>query len=275
MGARHRNLPRVDDDADVAVRLVGGVQLLTALEPDRGEGAVAAAGAPAEEVRAREGRDEGIARAGDELRWRPELAKPSLHEDADLVGERRRVLVVVRHEQRRQPELPQQLRELVPDLRLRVRIERRQRLVEEKDVRLARERPRERDALPLAARQLLRTRRSEMPDPEPLEQRRHRPPAGAEGHVGADAQVWEQRVVLEDEPGAPPRAVSTHRSPSRETRPRAGAASPAITCRTDVFPAPEGPTRATVPATSSASSSAKARRGSVKSAWRVATGGRA
>ena len=218
---------------------------------------------------------------GDELRRRAELPQPALDEDADLVGERGRVLVVVRHEQRRQRELPQQLRELVPHLGLRVRVERRERLVEEEHPRIAGERPRERDPLPLASRELVRMRRREVRDAEALEQRVDVAAARAEGDVRAHAQVREEGVVLEHEADAAP--LGREREPALGVEPRAhrpgtrgreaARRGRRSTRRTDVLPAPDGPTSATVRETSSASSSAKARRGSVKSAWRVAIGG--
>ena len=169
MRPRHRHLPRVDDYADVPFRLVRGVQVIAALQPDRGQRALAAAGASPEEVRAGERGHEGVARTRHELGRCSELSEPSLHEDSDLVGERRRVLVVVRHEQSRQRELPQQLRELVPHLGLRVCVERGQRLVEEEHRGVTRQCPRERDPLPLAARELAGMRGGEVADPEPLQ----------------------------------------------------------------------------------------------------------
>ena len=86
-----------------------------------------------------------------------------------LSGERRRVLVVVGHEQRRQPELAQQLLQLAAHGRLRVRVERRERLVEQQHAGVARERPRQRDALALAAGELGRLRVREVRDAEALE----------------------------------------------------------------------------------------------------------
>ena len=91
---------------------------------------------------------------------RAALEDPAVDDHADLVGERGGVLEVVGDEDGRQRELAEQLVELDPHRRLRVRIERRQRLVEQQDARLERERPRERDPLALAARQLADTGRA-------------------------------------------------------------------------------------------------------------------
>ncbi len=100
----------------------------------------------------------GSLRAGDQLVRRSDLAQAALDQDADRARERRGVLVVVRDDQRRQLERAQELLELGAHARLRVGVEGRQRLVEEQDARVARERPREGNALPLAARELTRPR---------------------------------------------------------------------------------------------------------------------
>ena len=49
-----------------------------------------------------------------------ELEQPPVQENADAIGERGRVLEVVRDEERRQSQLPEQLGELEPDRRSRV-----------------------------------------------------------------------------------------------------------------------------------------------------------
>ena len=89
---------------------------------------------------------------------RRELSQAPVHEHADPRGERGRVLEVVRHEERRQLELAQELGELGAHLPARVRIEGRHRLVEEENGGVARERARERNPLPLAAGELARAR---------------------------------------------------------------------------------------------------------------------
>ena len=130
------------------------------------------------------------------------LPQLPVDEDSHLVRERGRVLEVVRDEDHRQPEVAQQLAQLEPHRRLRVRVERRQRLVEEQHVRLARERAGERDALLLAAGELGRPRVRERGDVEPLEQLVHARAARVRD-VLAHGQVREQRVLLEDEADAP------------------------------------------------------------------------
>jgi hypothetical protein len=118
-----------------------------------------------------------------------------------------------------------------------VRVERGQRLVEEKHPGAPRERARERDALALAARDRVRPGGCERGDAEALEERvdlRRR--RAAEGDVAADAEVREQGVLLEHEPhraalgrevdpslGVEPRlAVERHAAAARplETRDR-------------------------------------------------------
>ena len=80
----------------------------------------------------------------------------------DPVGERRRVVEVVRDEQRRQPQLGQELGQLAADDVARVCVERRERLVEQEHRRVAGECPRKRDPLPLTPREIGRPRLREV-----------------------------------------------------------------------------------------------------------------
>src|SRR5581483_6895555 len=130
----------------------------------------------------------------------------------DAVCERRRVLEVVRDEDGRQRELGQQLLQLRADAGARVRVERRHRLVEQQDLGIACEGASERDALPLAARELPRTRTREVRDPEAGEQLADAP-APAEADVPLDGEVRKERVLLEDEadPALLGRAVDARR----------------------------------------------------------------
>ena len=206
-----------------------------------------------QEVRAGERGDERIRRPRDEIRRAPVLAQPAVDDHADLRRERRGVLEVVGHEQRRDLEPGEQLLQLGAHLDARVRVERGERLVEEKDRRVARERAGERDALTLAAREAARPRVREVPDPEPLEVLVCRV-APRVLDVGAHREMREERVVLEDEADAPPlgrqrrRPCSNHVSSPHRIEPPLGRTSPAIALRTVLFPAPDGPTRATVAA---------------------------
>ena len=104
----------------------------------------------------------------------------------------------MRHEQRRQRQLGEQLLELAADDAAGVRIERRQRLVEQQHGGVARQRARQGDALALSARQVRRLLRREVRDTEPLEQLVDARNA-AERDVRAHRHVREERVLLEDE----------------------------------------------------------------------------
>ena len=91
-----------------------------------------------------------------DLERRPDLLDPAVAHDHDPVGQRERLLLVVGDVHGGDPELaldrPDLLAQDDPDLG----VERGQRLVEEEDLRLDGERPGQRDALLLAARQLVR-----------------------------------------------------------------------------------------------------------------------
>ena len=194
-----RDLPRVDREPYPAGALVGAPGASPAVEHDLGEPVGGGRGGALEQRCSGEARDERIGRGGDELRRRPALQDPAVHDHADVVGERGGVLEVVGDENRRQRELPEQLVELDPHRRLGVRVERRERLVEQQDARLEGERPRERDPLALATRQLADAGRSEMGDSEPFEQVGHRRSAtGAEADVREHVEVGEERVLLEE-----------------------------------------------------------------------------
>ena len=83
-------------------------------------------------------------------------------------------------------------------------VERGERLVEQHDLRLRRERPGQRDALALAARQLVRVGRRPVGQADQLQALLD--PAGAASPkptLRADGEVREQRAVLEDHADAP------------------------------------------------------------------------
>ena len=108
----------------------------------------------------------------------------------------------MRHEQGRDLETGEELLQLDSHLDLRVGVERRERLVEQEDLGVAREGAGERDALALAAREAAGQRVFEMPDLEALEVL-VRGMAARVLDVLAHGQVREERVVLEDEPDPP------------------------------------------------------------------------
>ena len=122
-----------------------------------------------QEIGTREARNERVRGSGDQLCWRPDLPQPAVDEDGAAVGEDCRVLEVVRDEEDGEIELVEKVLELGSHARSRVRVERRQRLVQKEDVGFASERARQSDALPLAARELARPRFREVGDAEALE----------------------------------------------------------------------------------------------------------
>ncbi len=87
---------------------------------------------------------------------RADLLDPALAHDDDPVRQRQRLLLVVGDVHGRDPELALDRADLLAQRDPDLRVERRQRLVEQQDLRLDGERPGQRDALLLAARQLVR-----------------------------------------------------------------------------------------------------------------------
>ncbi len=175
-------------------------------------------------------------------------------DDTDAVRERRCVLEVVRHEDRGKPEPVEQLAELRTDPGARVCVERRERLVEQEQRGVSRERARERDSLALAARKLVHPSAGELGDPEALEQRSDVPCAPrAETDVAPNVEMREERVLLEEVADAsvfrrdvdPAVRVEKDELVERDDA-FGGRSSPATTRSTVVFPAPDGPTSATV-----------------------------
>ncbi len=84
---------------------------------------------------------------------------PEVHH-ADAIGDVMDHREVVRNEEVREAETPLQVAHQVQHLRLHRHVERRRRLVADEEARLARERPRDRDPLPLPARELVRIART-------------------------------------------------------------------------------------------------------------------
>ena len=193
---RHPHLPRVDGDADAAGRRLGRAHDAARVERDL-EAAVAAA---RQQVAAGEGRHEGVGRVGDELRRGPLLAQAPVHDHPDPVGQRGRVAEVVGDDERGQRQSAEDVLKLAAHDRARVRVERRQRLVEQQDLRIARQGARDGHALALAARQRPGALAREMADAQALQERADvRVARAAEGDVGAHRHVREQGVLLEDE----------------------------------------------------------------------------
>ena len=130
-------------------------------------------------------------------------------QQADAVGEREGVLLIVRHHQRGGPERLEQRAQLAHQPLAQRDVEARERLVEQHRGRPRRERPRQRHPLLLPAGQFGGVRVHAVSEAHELEQLAGpvatlaaRESLQAELHVAACGQVREQRVVLEYEPDA-------------------------------------------------------------------------
>ncbi len=145
---------------------------------------------------------------------------------------------------------------LVAQLTAEMRVDVRPRLVEQDRLRCRRQRPRERDALLLAAGELVGIALAETAEVDEREQHRDArgrgPCAGARTPTfSVTRQVREEGVVLEHHPDAAPlRAAPTRPrrrpcSPAIRTVPASGVSKPAIRRSSVVLPQPDGPSRAT------------------------------
>ena len=97
-----------------------------------------------------------------------DLLEDAVAHDRDPVAHRHRLDLVVRHVDGRRADLALQPPDLGARLRAQLRVEVRERLVHEEDLRLAHERAAERDALALSARELARLALEQRLDPEQL-----------------------------------------------------------------------------------------------------------
>ena len=169
-------------------------------------------------VPAEEPGDEGVGRVVPDLGRAPGLGDAAVVHDDHPVGERERLVVVVGHEDDRQPEADEQRSQLGDEPVAQRAVERAERLVEHEEPGRGRERAGERDALLLTARQfgdpaVLEALESD--ERERLACTRFgfgaRPPLHAEpeDHVADDVAMREERVVLEHQ--AELTAVRRHR----------------------------------------------------------------
>ena len=182
-----------------------------------------------------------------------------VHHD-DAVGDLHRLVLVVRDEHARHVHLVVQPAQPAAQLLAHLRVERAERLVEQQHLRLDRERARERDALALAARELVRVAVGDPVELHELQQlhdlradlllvgpRRLRPHAQAERDVLEDRSCGRtaRSAGTRSRPGARARRCSSR--PRRGTaRCRAsGTSSPAMMRSSVVLPEPEGPSSAT------------------------------
>ena len=127
-------------------------------------------------------------------------------------------------------------------------VERRERLVEQHDLRVGRQRAGERDSLALAARELVRVGAARSARPTSSRHSAARSAASApKPTLARDRQVREQRAVLEDHAdaallGLDPGAGAGHLAPPIRTLPASGRSKPAISRSSVVLPEPLGPT---------------------------------
>ena len=132
---------------------VGGLRRVGDLARQRlrqGPGAVGVRDGADERLRVR------VERARPQVARRRDLGDPTEVHDRDDVGDVAHDREVVRDEEETELELASELHEEIRDLRLRGRVERGQRLVEDDHRRASRERAGDRDALPLPTGELVR-----------------------------------------------------------------------------------------------------------------------
>ena len=156
---------------------------------------------------AHEAGDEGGAGVLVELRGGRDLLDAAVAEDGDPVAHRQRLLLVVRHEHEGDADLSLQLLELELHRPAQLEVQGAERLVEQEHLGPVDQRPRERHALALAARELGRPAAGELSQLHGLEGRHGAVPTLRRGHllhpqavldVVEDVHVGEQGVVLED-----------------------------------------------------------------------------
>ena len=172
----------------------------------------------------------------------------------DALAERHRLGLVVRDVDGRDAEPLVQLRERGAHADAQLRVEVRERLVEQERLRLAHDRAAHRDALPLAAGELRRPPVEQVGEAEQLgdlvdaardlglrRAARLQPVA----HVLAHGHVRVERVGLEDhrDVAAPRREVGDVAVADRRSSPPVTSSSPAIIRSSVDLPQPEGPTR--------------------------------
>ncbi len=198
-----------------------------------------------------EARDVAVGRVLVDLARRADLRDPALVHDRDAARERHRLVLVVGHDDEGRAELVLQVRQLELRVLAQLLVERRERLVEQQQLRALDQRARERDALLLAARELVGLALRERPE---LHQRQHLRDALADlrrrhalllqpvGDVLLDRHVREQRVGLEHQVDRPlvGRHVG-HVDAVDEDPPDVGCSKPASIRSSVVLPQPEPP----------------------------------
>ena len=119
------------------------------------------------------------ARPGGDVGERAGLHDAAVLEDDEPVGERGRVERIVGHEEPDAGERRELAAQVAPHRAARALVERGERLVEQEEPRLGRQRPRERDALGLPAGELARLHRRAVGEPDRVERTRAAAPRAA------------------------------------------------------------------------------------------------
>jgi hypothetical protein len=187
-----------------------------------------------------------------ELARPADLLDPAVVHHRDVVGDRHRLLLVVRDQDGRDVDLVVQPAQPLAQLRADLRVERAERLVEQEHARLHRQRAGERHALALAARELVGVALVVAGEPDDAEQLVDRasisPSALAdrqpERDVVAHGHVLERRVVLEHEADVAPLRRDVVTSSPVISPCRVGLSSPAMIRSSVDLPEPLGPSSA-------------------------------
>ena len=200
---------------------------------------------------AQERGDEHVRGAPVDVLRRADLLQHAVAHHGDPVPHRHRLDLVVGHVHRRDAEPRVQLDQLQPGLDPQLRVEVRERLVHQERIRLADDRARERDALPLPAGELARVAVQQLVE--------RQDPGGAadggvdlglgllgdlerEGDVREHGHVRVERVVLEDHRDVPLHRVDEVHEPAPDhDLARVGVLEPGDGAQDRALPAPRRP----------------------------------
>ncbi len=200
--------------------------------------------------RAQKSGDEGGRGAQIDLLGRAELFDPALVHHRDLVRHRERFFLIVGDEQEGDARFALHRFQFGAHLLAQFGIERGEGLVEQKDLRLEHQRPRQRHPLPLAAGELrrhaisfVRKLTSSSARTARFSRSRYAPLAQPEFHIAQGGQVGKQRVTLKDRADVALIRLQfvDDRAVQHALRPHVGCSKPPIMRRVVVLPHPDGP----------------------------------